>query len=94
MISANAAQEIIVAICVIAAALYASRRLMPKLVLRLRMLAAQVLDRAGRPLLAARLRRVPVTAAGCGNGCGSCGSCDSPKPAVTTEQPIRFHRAP
>ena len=92
MISALALQELVVALCVVAAAMYALRKLLPRLSAGLLRAVARVFDRLGQPSLAARLRPARVAASGCGSGCNTCGSCDSPKPAAPAEQPIRFQR--
>ena len=89
-------QQIVVAACVLGAAVYALRRVWPQLGRRLQRAATRLCLSLGQPQLAQRLRPAAIVAgAGCGSGCGSCGSCGSapasgkPKPP---EQAIRFQR--
>ncbi len=40
-----------------------------------------------------KLGQKQAAAAGCGSGCDSCGSCDSPAPAATKRRVIVLHKA-
>jgi hypothetical protein len=84
-------QAVIIALVVLASALVAFRKLLPKTATRLQARMAAALNRPTRPVwmraLSGKLQ--PATATGsCGDGCGSCGSCGpAPQPDV---QPLHF----
>lgn len=73
-------QNLVVALIVVAAVLFAAWRFVPAAVrepLLLRMAGAA---RAARlPRVAQRLDRAVRVSGGCGSGCGSCGGCPKPR---------------
>lgn len=75
----------IVALIVLAFALRGLWQLFP---VTARRLVTRLRARLGfKPLIA------PAASGGCGSGCGTCGSCDTPAPRRDA-QPLRFHPPP
>ncbi|HDR9483924.1 TPA: hypothetical protein QDC29_003169 [Burkholderia aenigmatica] len=97
MSAALAWQYAAIAVLVAASALFMFRKLAPKLAARGQRAAALALSRPGRPRALRWLgtRLMPGSAAasaGCGDGCSTCGACDTGgAPAPSDEQPLRFH---
>ncbi|WP_027795081.1 DUF6587 family protein [Paraburkholderia acidipaludis] len=92
------AQYAVIAVLVMASALYTLRRLAPKAAARAQAAWAASLLRPQRGALAHRLGRFvqPKGATGnCGDGCGTCGTCGPAGEAETdgaaSEQPLTFH---
>jgi hypothetical protein len=85
-------QAILIGLIVLASAVVAFRKLLPKTATRLQ---AHVSASFNQPARAGWLRVIgrriqPAAATGsCGDGCGSCGSC-GPTPARTDTQPLHF----
>jgi len=90
------AQYTVIAVLVIASALYTLRKLAPTLAARRQAALAARLLKPGRSAFAQRVGRAlqPRGATGnCSDGCGTCGSC-GPKDANANEkreQPLTFH---
>jgi hypothetical protein len=84
-------QAVIIALVVLASAVVAFRKLLPKTATRAQARLAAALNRPTRPAWMRALSRSlqPATATGsCGDGCGSCGSC-GPAPQADV-QPLHF----
>ena len=83
-------QEAIVALVVACAAWFVFRRYAPK---RAKEGVRGALARGARKLgwksIAQKLEQAAPATAGCGNGCGACGACDTPH--AETETVVRIH---
>jgi len=91
------AQYSVVAVLVMASAVYTLQRLVPKTAVRVRAAWAASLLRPRRGALSHRIGRAiqPKGATGtCGDGCSTCGTCEPTPPAenASSEQPLTFHR--